>query len=501
MSFRNPSPSQPSFRYRVWCPALLAVGFLLYGSSMTIWYYGDDFNYFWEKPAEHIFRYYVEKHPGYGFFRPVNSMINALTQVAVGWSTWPIHLISILFHILLSWTIFRFMLREGFAERSAMLGSAFFLVTQAAAAAVLQVDTFSQIGGTCFGVWSLLLLYRVRRDDRLSISRYLAALAAMAISLASKETSVAYLPIAALILWTHRATPTSARVKRWLRDVAPFVALGLFYVWWRFFLGLSQPQGGGTEDAYGYSLGLNVIRNFAQILLALTTPVSTVRGFDAVTHRDPAMLAVIAIGAGLLIGATLYGLLRGRGTFPPALRVVAIMALISLLPVYPLNHVGELYVYNALPFAAVLIGAGVGEIYRRASGARWRTAGVAGVTIIYLISHIMAIWEKEAMARDNGDRAGRLLTGLAPYVRKLPPSSELVLLNPPDSVPSYSVYRMKKFDVFKYGAGAFHAVSGRNDFIVTVSDTIPPLNSRPRVTLTLVGDSIVPRNGNDSAHQ
>lgn len=475
---------------RAWPLLLLAGGFLIYASSMTIWYVGDDFQYFWAEPSRHLVRYFVEPNPNHGFYRPVNTMINAATQVLFGWSTWPIHLINILFHALLAWTLFRFMRREGFGDGAAMIGSGFLLASQVGAAAVLQTDTFSQIAGTCFGVWSLLLMHRAYNpasERRLLL--YLASLGSMALSLASKETSVAYLPMIALILWLRPASSFTARLFACMRDALPFVLLGILYLWWRWAIGLSQP--GGEEGTYAYVFGTNILRNLVQLVVALTTPLSTVRGFDAIVDRDPVMLALLAIGCGGLIMSTLYGLLRAKNV-PSLLRVVGLMAILAFLPVYPLHHVGELYAYNALPFVAVIIGAGLGEVYRRAWRLRW-TALVAVIgAALYLAANILAIHEKGEMLREEGERARRMIGAITPVIRSLPDGAELILLNPPGAPPDYSVYRQKGFDVFEWGTHVFEVVTGRTDVRYRLVDTLPPPSSRPRVVLTLHGDSVVP---------
>jgi len=156
------------------------------------------------------------------------------------------------------------------------------------------------------------------------------------------------------------------------------------------------------------------------------------------------------------------------------------------------RDVGELYAYNALPFVALIIGAGLGEVYRRAWRLRWTASAVVIGTALYLAANILAIHEKGGMLREEGERARRMIGAIKPVIRSLPDGAELILLNPPGAPPDYSVYRQKGFDVFEWGTNIFEVVTGRADVRYRLADTLPPPSSRPRVVLTLHGDSVVP---------
>lgn len=65
---------------------------LLYAQSLSIGYYGDDFQYIFARPGEMIWRIFLEPNPAHAWYRPLSSALLAATQALVagkpGQFTW-----------------------------------------------------------------------------------------------------------------------------------------------------------------------------------------------------------------------------------------------------------------------------------------------------------------------------------------------------------------------------------------------------------------------------
>ncbi len=490
----------------IWLLVLAIASFAIYFSSLHIWYYGDDFQYVYEEPVSRIFHFFYNPNLFHGFYRPVNSAIIAVVQVFVGLETWPIHVINILVHALLCWMVFLFMKRERFATWQAVLASAFMVVSQENASAVLGNDTFSQISGTFFGCMALWLLYlgyfRAAAGsagaypsvlgDRVPIGYYLLALLSYAISLASKETSVAYGPIifGLFLAKNWKVDGWGARLTRSVLEVIPFFVLTLLYIWTRAAIGLSQPTDSGGN--YGFKIGLNVIENLAQFVFAAVVPASSATAFVAIKNRELVLIGAILLGTVLFLGIVAYGLWRSRRhrTF----LVMIAFSLLGLVPAIFMNHVGELYLYNSMPFIAVLVGAGLGgalELFREKKALR---AGFWVFLGLVAASHIVGVQGKAAAMATNGARARNYLAQIGRLVGEVPRDGQLLLLNPEEWEPEYSVYLMKPFSVFKWGVHIIRQETNRWDMEVVVVEKDDPELLHPRkrsLVLALEGDSVV----------
>lgn len=485
----------------LWLLVLSIATLAIYFSGLHIWYYGDDFQYVYTDPAARIFHFFHEKNLFHGFYRPVNSAIIAVVQVLFGRETWAIHIINILVHAVLAWLIYLFMKRERFTTWQAVLASAFMVFSQENASAVLGNDTFSQISGTFFGCLSMWLLYvgYTRNGDRADGSarpfpagHYLLALLSYAVSLASKETSVAFGPMVFCVLvMVHRnIAGWGARLVRAVMEVIPFLALTLVYIWVRSAIGLSQPSGEG--GGYGFAIGLNVVENLAQFLFAAIVPASSATAFVAIKNREMILLGIIAIASLAFLGLVVYGLWRGGRH--RALPAMLLFSLLGLVPAIFMNHVGELYLYNSMPFIAVLVGAGLGTVLERSMRS---TAALAWFWLflgLITVSHIVGIQSKAAVMATNGERAINYLRQITPIVEKVPHGGTLLLLNPQEWEPEYSVFLMKPFSVFKWGVHIIKQETNRWDMTVEVVEQqeLDAKGTQPNtLVLALQGDSVV----------
>jgi len=486
----------------LWLLILLLATFAIYLSGLHIWYYGDDFQYLFADPPSRIFHFFFNRNLYHGFYRPVNSSIIAVVQMLVGWETWPIHVINTVVHALLAWLVYLLMRREAFTQPQALLGSAFMVFSQENAGAVLSVDTFSQISGTFFGclaLWTLYVGFFRRADHQrqpnepFPLTYYILAVLSFILSLLSKETSVSFLPMVGIFFLAKNWRLRKAKdiIVRTTIEVLPFFILTLLYMAVRSAIGLSQPTGG--SGTYGFSFGFNILRNLAQFLLAAILPASSASTFVAIKTGEKVLLAAILLGALIFLALVLYGLWRTgrRRSFLPML----LFTLVGLFPAMLMNHVGELYLYNSMPFIAVLVGAALGTLFERSRSSSAARGAFIGFMIALVASHVVAIQMKAASMRENGSRARRLLGELMPHVQQMPADGHLFLLTPPGGPPEYSVFLMNGFSVFKWGVHAIPQEAKRPDVTVEVieSPTIPDSidQSKARI-VTLENDSVVP---------
>ncbi|MBS1914270.1 MAG: glycosyltransferase family 39 protein [Bacteroidetes bacterium] len=483
-----------------WLLMLILITFVLYVWGLNIWYYGDDFQYLYRNPADRLLYFFGHRNLFHGFYRPVNSSIIALTQLFAGRETWPIHLVNILVHALLAWLVYLFMRRERFTNTQAMVASIFMAFSQENAGAILSNDTFSQISGTFFGCLTLWMLYRgfVGSIDAprpssapFPLLSYLLALATFVVCLASKETSVSFLPMVG-VFFLAAAPGTDAwgrRIANAILRSLPFLAITLAYMWVRLLIGLSQPST-SNDGTYGFHFGFNIVRNLGQFLFAAIIPASSSTTFVAVQQRQVVTLSIIAAASLVFLVAVVVGLMRGERnrTYLP----LAAFTLLGLFPAALMNHVGELYLYNSMPFISVFVGAGLGTLLARGSGMR-RYIGLALLAVLLAV-HAQAINQKRTEMQRNGDRARALMPKVLAYMPQVPPNGRLLLLNPPTREPEYSIFLINGYDVFKWGEHVFPQEGGRPDVTATVIDpeelSKPEYQSNALILTLAPGDSV-----------
>lgn len=497
----NRSTQRQGISSGLWLLVLLVATFAVYFSGLHIWYYGDDFQYLYPDPASRIFYYFFNRNAGHGFYRPVNSSIIALVQMFAGWETWPIHVINIIVHGLLAWLVFLFMRRERFTEPQALIASAFMVISQENAAAVLSNDTFSQISGTFFGCLTLWVLYRgfFRSADTPRAphepyprTHYLLSLPLFVICLLSKETSVSFLPMVGLffLIKNWRLQGWKNMIVRTAIEVLPFFIATLAYLGARMAIGLSQPS--ASSGGYGFQFGFNIVKNLGQFLFAAIVPASSASAYVAITEREKMVIGLILLGSLLFLGMVLYGLWKGgrRRSY----LALGLFTLAGLFPAMFMNHVGELYLYNSMPFIAVFVGAGIGTLLERTRGALTPRVALMSFIVTLTISHIVAIQMKAAVMRENGARARMLLSKLVPHAAALPTDGHLLLLNPPSSKPEYSIFLINGFGVFRWGEQVIADGAKRSDVRVQVVEPFELADSSKYPgthVVTLEGDSVV----------
>jgi hypothetical protein len=453
----------------LWLFAILVAGAALYYPGLRTEYFGDDYQWFFDPAPGSIFYYFTHSNPNASdTYRPLQAAFMILVQRYFGLETFAVHAANLLLHTALVCLLFIWLKKERFTSLQAFIASAFMLVSQANAMAVLSVDTLSQILSTLTGCVGLVLLQKHltgMRPDRRTISGggsgyYLLALSALVLALLSKESGVSFIAMA-LVLMTAAHARRSAGLK-FVRgaviDALPYLlALAIYFVI-RTGLGVQGP--GAGDGRYGFHLGLNLPRNLAMFLFQALVPASSVDAFTALSNRDLLVLAPIVAGWLMMVGLTGWGLVKsGRRVLAVAL---ACLGLLGLFPMALMNKVSELYVYNSMPFFAALIGIGIGRILDQTN--RTLKPILAFLLAGACFVHILAVREKALLMKQNGRQATQLLACIQSEVDRIPVRGELLLLTPRSAKPEYSVFAMSGFNVLDTGLHRIKEVTGRSDF-------------------------------------
>jgi hypothetical protein len=447
---------------------------LVYMPGVGIPYFADDFQFVCADPGSKILRYLYERNRYDGFYRPIQASTLAAIQTLFGWNTAPIHVVQIAMHIALVVLVYRFIRRMRLSSTHATVAGLTMVVAQSNASAVLGNDTMSQVAGTLFGWLSLWLLFTAVGAECLDTAewplnrgRYTASILTFALSLFSKETSPAFLLLLAGILLVdarRRGRPVVSMEN--IPRALPFVAVMACYMVVRMAMGASQPQFG--SESYNFHFGANIPLNITMTLFAMLSPASTTWSYVAITTHDRATLAMIGAVTLAIVAATIWGLLRLRR--PGLTAALAVALVLSMFPMAILNHISELYVYNSLPFAAALIGMGIGALLDASRELKTLHRLLAVAAPLLAAVHVYANWDKMHQMRSNGNEAMALLGEIEPHLKEIPPSGRMILVNPPTPKPSYSVFLVNDFNLFKWGYNVFWIRSGREDFTVDIVD-------------------------------
>lgn len=235
-----------------------------------------------------------------------------------------------------------------------------------------------------------------------------------------------------------------------------------------------------------------MLMNAGMFLFSAVTPVSSADAFVwFTTGATPASAAVITATT-LFLLFVVIGLWHARARVK-LIVFLASCAVLVLFPMILLNHVSELYTYNAMPFVSFLVGVGMGQ-YLELPGKRIRfRAAVLTFIVLVFFAHMFAVGKKAGMMRESGRRATVLLNQIEPHVHKVPPGGTMILVNPPGEIPDYSWFLCHGFNVLKCSLNRIHQLSGRHDFdikIVEYSDAVPGQSESDGsvVVLTLSGE-------------
>lgn len=449
---------------------LMFLGGALYFSGTHIDYYADDFQWYFDPPPANIFHYFFHENSNIkNAYRPLQATFLIAVQRSFGLETMPIHVTQIFLHIILSWLVFVWMIRNGFGKWQAYIAALFMLTSQANVMAVLSNDTLSQVSGTLFGGICLLLLYYSfgqNQNQSSNISQpvyFLLSILSFAAALLSKETSISFLLMVLCIIWIKSAKGSSQlnRVYKLLFLFLPYLALTALYFYMRSFLGLHQPS--FHAGRYGFHIGFNVILNFVLFVCEAFATISSVSIFVAFKTKEIALLLIVAMTVVTLLMAVTYGLWLSRSR--KVLMIIVLFAVIGLFPTVLMNKVSELYLYSSMPFVSILVGSGIGKLIEQSANKSLKQFAFIFLFSLLLISHVKAVLNKTALMKKNGEQATILLDQIQPYLHQVPKGGQLVLLNPEFNQVEYSVFLMNGFNVFESGLNRFKQLSGRTDFV------------------------------------
>lgn len=460
----------------------------------------DDFNFRLDHPREAIVGSLVRLHP-YRLYRPLELSVVALSQTLVGRDTWPVHLASIMVHLGLVALGLHACRRWRASGRVLVLFALLMSVSQLLPSAVGGNDTISLVMGTFFGCLALWCFWPAahRGGERHSTI----GLAALALSLLSKESSLGYVPVMAalsLVEWRPAARsldgPGSERPpaghhaavltpEGWIR----IGAIGLVttvYLLWRGHVGAEGPRFDGTG---AWAVGLNIPANLAMLWSAALLPVSTIEVFTGAVERRWLWPATGVLLAGGFVAAVLRGF--GRSSVR-ALLPGGVAASITVSPVLFRGHVSELYAYALLPGVAM---AGALAMDRLLAEERRAVRIAVSVLLgVMLLSQAAGTIDKSRRMAANGAAAARQMEELLALARTMPTGGCLVLLDPPSVRPQYSVFCMDDFRLTP--VEEVQRLSGRHDLRVIRVHPGGPGRIAPRpdgaTWVTLEGHHVVP---------
>jgi hypothetical protein len=459
--------------YWVWLIPLGVIGLVIYYPGFIIQYYGDDYMHAFDYLTRNVLYFATHENPYTFWYRPFQGGVMVAIQNYFGVNPAPVHLTALILHVLLSWIVYWAMIRFGFSRLQAILASLFILFSQANSHAVLSNDCLSQVFGGFWGylglIWLGLALPRLEEHHRptalrLNLFLYSLSVLAFLLALASKESSTSFfIIIMMLISWDCLRSDYRHKLVTLAVRVLPYLVVAAVYFAQRSFV-IDNPPAFGSGK-YNFRLGLNVAQNLAQFGFSALVSASSVSVFTSLAQGRLVFLAGAIGGTLLLMGAVARGIwISGQRA---RAGLMALFAVIAMFPMAGLNHVSELYTYNAMPFISVLVGLGLGSLIG-ASKSRASRILLWVLFAVLLISNAGAIREKAQLMRQNGERSAVLMQQIVPYIRTLPPHGELLLVNPPQDIIEYSVYHIRGFNIFRDARHRIKLEASREDIRVRI---------------------------------
>ena len=504
---------------------LAAIGFAVFLPGLGTKYCDDDFQFVYSEPSRAILYYFSHDNPANSFYRPLQAMFLAGVQSLAGLNTIPIHVTNLILHILLAWLVLLAMTRLGFSLVQSFGGALFMLISQANVHAVSSNDTLSQVGSTLAGVLALYALIRAMngifkkgavKEERTKKNRnvaahtdlqnsslvpkdtspesplytssekpsasaaetagsargsaygyYILSVVLFAISLIFKETAVSFLLITAVMLfsarWIHKLPRGNTALLRAAVLLLPYIAVTLSYLFVRSQVVTSRAAFG--SNPYNFHIGFNIARNLALLFTAAASPISTVTLYTAAKTGHAAGFSIYITVAAIFVVPTICGLARLRKN--KAVLLAFAFSILALFPAFLLNHVSELYVYNAMPFIALLVGAGFGLFAERSDVKLEKTIAVA-VAIVVGASNIGAIASKTSLMWENGERAQVIITQLKHTIKTHPQCSCLYLVNPQCEMVEYSIFTYNGFHIVKNSLQYIKESTNREDLDIEI---------------------------------
>ena len=464
----------------------LAAGCTVYWTGLNGAYYSDDFKYVFDQPSTKAFHFFLNHNPNAAFYRPIESTVLAVVQTYFGTATWPIHLLVLLCHIVLSFLIYYATVELGFSKLQGSLAGTYMLVSQANALAVLSNDALSQVAGTLFCSCSLWTYFRFQALNKLKSEEptlhsryfYIASLMFFAASLWMKETSLSVLLGIIILALSISASGKEFSLRKRAVTLLPYLLITIIYILIR-----SLAVSGQADDRYTLSVGLNIIVNVALTVYSAFLPISSVSLYSAFANGNILFVLAITGISIIIVAAVILGVVRSRTSLLIVLLIV--LTFTNMFPMALFKHVSELYAYNSMPTISMLFGIGLVVSSRQFIHIKFSRAAFITFLALLFSSEVIAIQQKAELMKENGQRASSLLTQIIPYVHGVPINGTLVLLNPANTRHEYSVLLMNDFNVLKYGTNIINSLSERDDIRIWI------VNEQERERLAIPSDSVI----------
>jgi hypothetical protein len=478
MTVDKPFPTLQSRKSAfLWMIFLGIAGVALYGPGLHGGYFGDDYQFFFSPAPPDVLYYFLHKNPHNRVaYRPFEATALVVIQKYYGMETFPIHVLVLILHVLLSFLIFGAAVSLGYSWLAGVIASAYMLISQANSHAVLSNDTLSQVSGTFFGCMSVWLLYLAHTSSRsaenvsrpsLRSSYYCGSILMFLISLFSKETSISFFPMLGCLacLFAKGAGSYGRTIKKAALLVSPYIAIVLLYFAARTYVGVAGPLSG--SDSYHMALGWTTVKNGLLFGFGALTPVSTVGLAKGMGTGQFAIVAAAVVSSAVIGCLMLLGCRRMRnGKTTIAL---ALGAVLGLFPVILMVHVSELYLYNVMPFVSLLVGI-AWATFLRTPIPSLRFGMLGTITLALVACHVAAVRGKMLLMCSNGERMGPMLEEVAVHVPTVPDGGELLLVNPPEKQVKYSVFLLPDFWVLDFAAHRIRQMANREDVRIRIVD-------------------------------
>ena len=255
---KDPSgPSDPRTFRTVAVIALAAAVLLVYGRSLSSFFFEDDFQLLtraWDFPVADLFHLRAR-------VRPVFELYFLIGSDLFGRSTVAFHAASIVLHIVNGWLVLAVARRLGMRPVFAFVTALLFVIQPAFVAAVAWVGAIAESFVVLFGCMSALAMIRFRDTGRRAW--FFLAVVAFALSLLSHESAVVFLPI--IFLVDHVAARRVWPGFDALRIAWPFIAITAIF--------LAMTFTANTRDflgqEIGYRPGLHIVRNVFEYIAAI----------------------------------------------------------------------------------------------------------------------------------------------------------------------------------------------------------------------------------------
>ena len=438
----------------------LLLGLIIYAPFLRAPYFSDDLLFYFKPPAPHWYTYFVTVGPALQAYRPLEAAILTQIQLHFGFETWPIHVISLAALTLLSGLTWLTAVELGYSSVAAYLSCAIVVISQIAEPAVLGNDTMSQAASALLGAAGAYLFWRATNTR--SVGFHLASLACYFAALFFKETALGYCAVIAVLAFALLSDRVNVRhsLIRLTRALLPYALATLIYLAARIYAG--GPV--GSAGSYRISLGTNVIANLALSAVAAISPISTVSSAVSVQTRNFAAMIGIVAAVGVMCAIALAGF--AVSTRRRLMILLAACAVASLFPTFLLQHVSELYVYNAMPFVALLLAAVLADLWAKGTLGQFVVLASA---VLFISGQLVAVHEKSKLMFDNGVRAAAMMNDLAADMRSLPANSTILLADAEKREPKYSVFVLHGFDVLEFGAPRLGAIYDRPDIAIEIT--------------------------------